>query len=124
MDVLKKLLALVLILVLALAVLAPAQASACQYNSKAAYATAVSIANQTNAAVKAMVLLAQLSWIDDAKATEFAANALIAAKKLEIKALGFDAVCTWDTYIVDGHTIKVDPLHVVNPLPPDAERGN
>lgn len=114
----KKLLALVLLLVLAFGVVAPGVASACSYNSELArYNQAVSIINSANSKIRSLVRTAQATPYNDVAWLIASTNSVAANAKYKVSRLGFKVGCTYTYYKVDGRTVAIDPLYVINPRP-------
>lgn len=115
----KKILALVLVLVLSIAVFAPGLASACSYYDRelARYNQAVAIVNSANSQIRALVYAAQCTPYDDVCLLLVSTNAVAASAKYRVAQLGYSVGCTYTYYEVDGHTVAIDPLYVINPRP-------
>ena len=115
----KKILALALVLVLSLAVFAPSIASACGYvdPQTAKYNKAVAIVNAANAQIRALVYAAQKTPYDDVAILVVSTNAVAASAKYAVSQLGYKVGCTYTYYQVDGQTVAIDPLYVINPRP-------
>ena len=89
----------------------------------AAFRAAEVLVEDCNAAIRLMVRVAQLTWVDDAAAMKSATDALAAATSLAVKCLGFTTECTYTEYLVDGHRVMIDPLRVINPLEDTSDEG-
>lgn len=115
----KKLLSIVLLFVLVFAVAAPGIASACSNDSlqTARYYQAVSIVNSANAQIRALVYTAQRTPYDDVAWLVASTKAVASSAKYMVSQLGFKAGCTYTYYEVDGKTVAIDPLYVINPRP-------
>lgn len=114
----KKLLSIVLLFVLVFAVAAPGIASACSYDYEIArYYQAVSIVNSANAQIRALVYTAQRTPYDDVAWLVASTKAVASSAKYMVSQLGFKAGCTYTYYEVDGKTVAIDPLYVINPRP-------
>ena len=111
----KKIVALVLALVMCLSVVAIASAE--QDDEGPAYRQAVKIVNTANAQILALVRIAQSTPYDDTVWLVAATTAISVSAKLQVASLGLKADCTYTAYEVDGKTVMIDPLYVVNPLP-------
>ena len=80
------------------------------------YDAAVVIVNECNGAVRLMVKAAQLTPYNDVPLLRLSADLLINQTTAAVRALGFDVECTYTSYVVDGQTVLIDPLRVINPL--------
>ena len=117
----KKLVAIILAVVLVLALACPG-VGACglglqkqsNANSRAYLVQAEKLVKDCNKSVELLVRTAQLTPYDDVAALVFATNALIKTTTLAVNALGFDVECTYTEYIVDGQSVLIDPLRVIN----------
>lgn len=117
----KKLVATILAVVLILALACPS-VGACglglQKQSNANYhaylAQAEKLVRDCNKSVELLVRAAQLTPFDDVDALVFATDALIRTTTLAVNALGFDVECSYTEYIVDGQSVMIDPLRVIN----------
>lgn len=115
----KKIMTILVVAVMIVGMACPA-VSACSYDEPSTqgfrYAAAVAIVNECNNAVELMVKAAQLTPYDDVALLTIASNVLIARTIGAVKALGFNVECTYTAYVVDGRTVLIDPLRVINPL--------
>ena len=117
----KKIVATILAVVLVLALACPG-VGACglglQKQSNASYraylAQAEKLVRDCNKSVELLVRAAQLTPYNDVAALEKAVDVLIGTTKLAVNALGFDVECTYTEYIVDGQSVSIDPLRVIN----------
>lgn len=110
----KKLVSLLLVLVMVLAI-GCASASACisLYDQKMIVLSGMVAA--ANAQVKALIRAAQLTPYRESEASlQAAAKAINAPSLAYAKAIGASVVCTEQTYFVDGRSIVIDPLKVIN----------
>ncbi len=122
----RKILAIVLILVVLMSVCLPAFAdSASTYcmKPKDNYQKAVQIVNSANRRIKACVRTAQITFYDDVDWMLFTTKAIASEAKYSVRRLGYEVSCEYVSYYVDGRWVEVDPLYVVNPLPPRPEDG-
>ncbi|MBQ6715257.1 MAG: hypothetical protein IJN21_01915 [Clostridia bacterium] len=121
----KKILALVLILVFVFAV--PGVAEACgKNNSNTKYNQALAIVETANAQIRALVFAAQLTPYDDVELLVASTNAVAAMARYKASLLGYEVGCTYTYYKVDGRTVAIDPLYVINTRPPrpNTDTGN
>lgn len=105
-------------LILVLTMLVPAMA-ACEeaaFDEKN-YEKACDIVEKANEKVADLVEHAQETAKDDVEKLIEKTTDVIDKAKEKVAALGFEVECTFTEYEVDGQTIKIDPLYVINPRP-------
>ena len=119
----RKIVAFILAMVLILALACPG-VGACglglQKQSNASYraylAQAEKLVRDCNASVERLVKAAQLTPYNDVAALVVATDAVIKATTLAVNIMGFEVECTYTEYFVDGQTVLIDPLRVINPI--------
>ncbi|MCQ2406824.1 MAG: hypothetical protein MJ067_06395 [Oscillospiraceae bacterium] len=84
------------------------------------YYKAVSAVSATNCAISAAVKLAQATPYNDVLCLIISTEALAASCKSYVRSLGYDVRCEYETFIVDGISVRIDPLHVI--VPPGGEK--
>ena len=118
----KKIVASILAVVLILALACPGVGACGQgqtkqlANSRANLAHAEKLVRDCNKSVERMIRAAQLTPYDDVAALIISTDFLIQITTAAVNALGFEVECTYEEYIVDGHTVMIDPLRVINPI--------
>ena len=85
-------------------------------NSRAYLAQAEKLVRDCNKSVELLVKAAQLTPYDDVAALIFSTDALLKTTTLAVNALGFEVACSYTEYIVDGQSVLIDPLRVINPI--------
>ena len=85
---------------------------------KIAYVAAEVAVDNCNRMVESAVRYAQATPQNDVAALIVKTNILIRDTTILVNALGFQVECCYTEYTVDGQTVLIDPLRVINPLPP------
>lgn len=67
-----------------------------------------------NAAIKANVRIAQATPIDDVKWLLKSVDKITKPVFQFAKKIGAEVVCEYDYYVIDGRTVAIDPLKVIN----------
>lgn len=121
----KKIIATILALVLVLALACPG-VGACGLSgrrqpayvnsSSARFAAAEKLVSDCNRSVELMVYAAQRTPYYDVPVLVYSVNRLIATTVALVNAMGFETECTYTEYVVDGCTVLIDPLRVINPI--------
>ena len=105
-----------LILVLTLFVPAMAACEEAAYDEKN-YEKACDIVEKANEKVADLVEHAQKTDKDDVDKLIEKTTDVIDKAIEKVAALGFEVECTYIEYEVDGQTVCIDPLYVINPRP-------
>ena len=101
-----------LVLVLCAALFAPAASAS---SSDRNYYKVQRIVSDANATILSMVRTAQRTPYDDTQWLISATNKVARDAKRQASALGYELGCSYTTYIVDGRSVTIDPLYVINP---------
>lgn len=88
------------------------------FAQKLAYAAAELAVDSCNKLVASAVRYAQATPQNDVKQLIATTDLLIRDTTIVVNALGFQVECCYTEYTVDGQTVLIDPLRVINPLPP------
>ena len=62
-----------------------------------------------------MVEHAQRTPKDDVAQLLKQVDRLVEQTRRKVNALGYDVECEYTEYVIDGQTVLIDPLHVINP---------
>lgn len=83
-----------------------------------AFLAAECAVDSCNRLVEIAVRRAQATPYNDVIPMLVTVNALIKEATIIANTLGFEVECCYTEYVVDGQTVLIDPLRVINPLPP------
>ncbi len=84
----------------------------------ARYAAACLIVDTANCEISALVRHAQATRYDDTALLIVETQLVASVADALVAALGFDTECEYVPYVVDGKTVMIDPLRVVDPTVP------
>ncbi|MDO5435677.1 MAG: hypothetical protein Q4G19_04850 [Clostridia bacterium] len=104
---------MVCVLLAVMMIMTVACASACSVSS-IQKATLKGMVNTANAAIRATVRAAQLTPYDDVDLMLAAVDGIVRPVKAYAAKIGAQVGCTYTAYVVDGRTVMVDPLYVIN----------
>lgn len=93
------------------------------YNEKD-YQKACATIEKANAKIVSLVEHAQKTKKNDVAQLLKQVDQVIEQTTKKVEKLGFEVACTYDTYIVDGQVVIIDPLYVINPRPPRPSTDN
>lgn len=93
------------------------------YNEKD-YQKASATIEKANEKIESLVAHAQKTKKNDVDQMLKQIEKVIEQATKKVEALGFEVGCEYDTYIVDGQVVIIDPLYVINPRPPRPSTGN
>lgn len=82
--------------------------------------TMVYVANE---AIELAVRLAQLTPYNDVPALLIAVEAIASGVKAYAESIGAEIACEYTEYVIDGQTVLIDPLRVIN-IPGHTGGGN
>lgn len=77
------------------------------------YALAEMIADNANATIDRLVAQAQANPYPNISALVFKTNLISANAIALIRMLGFDAECVYETYIIGGIEVEIDPIIII-----------
>lgn len=81
---------------------------------KAAVASVKSAVEIANVKIEKLVKVAQLTPYDDVDEMLFAIDVIVNGVCAYADFMGVEVVCDYTYYVVDGRTVAVDPLRVIN----------
>lgn len=105
-----------LILVLSMMVPAIAACEEAAYD-ESKYEKACDIVEKANEKVADLIAHAQKTAKDDVDKLLVKTEDVINKAKEKVARLGFEVECIYLEYEIDGHTVFIDPLYVINPRP-------
>lgn len=73
------------------------------------------VVKEANKEIKAAVKAAQKTPYDDVDELLAKVDAIAAGVKAQGAAMGIEVACDYEYYVVDGQTVAIDPLRVINP---------
>lgn len=109
----KKVLSVVLIVIMLMAISCTALAEG---PSRLEMITLKSMVAGANATIWSLVRIAQKTPYDDVQWLLWSVDAVVAPVKAYANRIGAQVVCDYDYYVIDGRSVAVDPLRVINPL--------
>lgn len=76
------------------------------------------IVEKCNETIEGLVRAAQRTPYNDVPMLLISVDIVAATASVLVRALGFGVACTYTEYIIDGQSVLIDPLMVINPLDP------
>ena len=71
-----------------------------------------------NLTIKGLVKVAQYTPYNDVPYLLYAVDRIVAPVFEYGEKIGVEVVCEYTEYVIDGQTVLIDPLRVINPPPP------
>ncbi len=68
-----------------------------------------------NCKIEMMVAIAQRTPKDDVAKLLVQVERVVEQTRRQVNRLGYEVECTYTEYIIDGQTVLIDPLRVINP---------
>lgn len=74
------------------------------------------LVDDCNQTIELLVRCAQLTPYYDVPVLLCSVNALVNSTTALVRALGLDVECSYTQYMIDGQSVLIDPLRVINPI--------
>ncbi len=84
-------------------------------------ATLTMMVEAANLTIKGLVKVAQLTPYNDVPYLLHAVDCIVAPVFAYGEEIGVEVICEYTEYVIDGQTVLIDPLRVINPPPPKGD---
>ena len=83
--------------------------------------TLTAMVEAANLTIEGLVKVAQFTPYNDVAYLLFAVDCVVAPVFAYGEKIGVEVICEYTEYVIDGQTVLIDPLRVINPPPPKGD---
>lgn len=89
--------------------------------SRQELATLTLLVEAANLTIEGLVKVAQFTPYNDVAYLLYAVDCVVAPVFAYGEKIGVEVICEYTEYVIDGQTVLIDPLRVINPPPPKGD---